>query len=109
MMVLATLGVLLVCGYFGKWLWQHYQHQVVLPMNIGLIGLGLVNTISGLGFAVAALGIGSIAVAAGMISMNLGVWLNEAAYENSPHPNVLGGRVGVSFFVTGLVFLLEHA
>ncbi|PJF41606.1 MAG: hypothetical protein CUN55_11650 [Phototrophicales bacterium] len=105
MIGLAIVSVLGLSGYFAAWLWQHYQHQQVLPLTLGLVGLGLVNCLSGLFFALANIDIGFIATAVGVISMNLGVWINEYILENPPHPNILGGRVGFSVFVVGLILL----
>lgn len=107
MTVLMIAAISLMSLYFGTVLWIQYQHDELVMMSLGLIGLGLVNALSGLAFTLAGTGLGVIAVGAGAISMNLGQWLNELAYEKSPHPELLAGRVAFSFFATGLVFLVE--
>ncbi len=107
MIGLAVVGVGTLCIYFGGLLWRQYQQQQLIPLSLGLLGLGLVNIISGLIFAVGGLGVGFVAVAAGAISLNLGQWLNETAYEKPTHPDILAGRGAASFFVIGVVFLLE--
>jgi hypothetical protein len=85
-----------------------FRNQKITLLGIGLVGLGALNVLSGLaiGLLVDDLVLASVAVVAGMLSINLGNILNGyIQHDMGPNWNIESFRIGLSVFLVGLLMI----
>lgn len=84
---------------------QAYRAYPLLPLSLGLIALGILNGVIGLIIVLIGYAFGSVATTLGVVSINLGVILNDYASQQGPNWDMHAIHIGVSVFVAGLVIL----
>ncbi len=103
MLVLASVLLIGFVAYHVIAAIYTFQSRPMLPISLGLIGLGVMNSVAGLGAIVAGFALGSLVACIGLISIDLGFFLDDLV--DVPGWNTHAVRIGVTVFVAGLLIV----
>ena len=77
MLLLGSVLLIIFVGFHGFKAYQLHREQLILPMSLGLIGLGAFNSLVGIGIIWAGFGFGVLICGMGVTSIVVGIILND--------------------------------
>lgn len=103
MLLLGSVLLIIFVGFHGFKAYQLYRENLVLPMSLGLIGLGAANSLIGLGIILAGYSFGVVVSGTGVSSIVAGVILNDIGLteDNAVVLDQHAVRIGTAVFIIG--------
>ena len=103
MLLLGSVLLIIFVGFHGFKAFMLYRQKLILPMSLGLMGLGAVNSLVGLGIILAGYGFGVVVCGMGASSIVVGSILNDIGMSED-HTVLLdthATRIGAAVFIIG--------
>jgi hypothetical protein len=103
MLLLGSVLLIIFVGWHGFKAYILYRKKLILPMSLGLMGLGAANCIIGLGIILARFDFGILVCGMGVSSIVAGLILNDIgmAEDNTVMLDQHAIRIGAAVFIIG--------
>ncbi len=102
MLLLGSVLLIIYVGFHGFKAYQLQRKQLILPISLGLIGLGAFNSFVGIGIIWAGFGFGVLICGMGITSIVVGIILNDiGTSEKGILMEDYAIRIGAGVFIIG--------
>ena len=103
MLLLGSVLLIIFVGFHGFKVYKLYRKNLILPMSLGLMGLGAANSLIGLGIIWAGFELGVVVCGIGVSSIVVGMVLNDVGIteDQAVGLDAHAIRIGAAVFIIG--------